>query len=877
MNEDKSKAAFITFYSFKGGVGRSMALINTAGILAGRGFRVLVMDLDLEAPGLSYLNPDGPDASSQQDSLKLDLQSGFVDLLSDAKARGKDGDLFALPVEELKRKYTKPYNLPEEIRDSQDGSLHIMPAGKFDANYATRFNDLNLRELYEDGLGEPLIRAFKKKFAEAGIFDYVLVDSRTGFSDEAGICTRDLADHLMILSGLNRQNVSGTSGFLRALRLASKGSRLSFDIILSPVPNGEDKLVDERETEAKSSFEKAWGAPIEIQLQIPYHPQLALTEEPHIFRRHRGYLFEAYRKIERSMLRSLGHDAFSMMKQIEGLLNGKEYLAALDILRHVIKFDGGKGSLSRLISKLAYREKSSANENAGVEITQEEATLDQLLKEENGRSLLEFVIDNLPLGTGDWATDSFLQQLKGKSIDLADRLYKRRITTAPKDADILCEYAIFLDLQRGDANSAEGYFQEALAATPKDARILGNYAIFLEKRGDLDKAETYYQQALATAPKHAEVLGSYADFLHKRGDMVGAERYYKQALASHPEDARVLGNYAVFLESHGDVVGAETYYQQALAAEPKYAAVVANFADFLDKRGDVAGAKTYYQRALALNPKHASVLGVYATFLNKIGDATAAEACYQRALGVDSKNADLLGNYAIFLEKRGDLAKAETYYQRALEANPKHADNLGNYAVFLKERGDLVGAEKYYQRALEADPKHASNLGLYANFLEKRGDLAGAEKYYQRALEANPKHANNLCNYGQFLMGLNRLSVGRGTLLSAFKILNHSDFGNVAETCFSLWLVSRMLGQNAESWEAAFKFALKQGFERSPWNFERMLEQAGKTLQPEELDYAKAMASAYLDAGKVADLEKYERWRALEPLNPMELAKTVTA
>lgn len=37
-------AAFITFYSFKGGVGRSMALINVAGILAGRGFRVLAID-----------------------------------------------------------------------------------------------------------------------------------------------------------------------------------------------------------------------------------------------------------------------------------------------------------------------------------------------------------------------------------------------------------------------------------------------------------------------------------------------------------------------------------------------------------------------------------------------------------------------------------------------------------------------------------------------------------------------------------------------------------------------------------------------------------------------------------------------------------------
>jgi len=42
-----------TFYSFKGGVGRSMALMNVAYTLAGRGRHVLVVDMDLEAPGLS--------------------------------------------------------------------------------------------------------------------------------------------------------------------------------------------------------------------------------------------------------------------------------------------------------------------------------------------------------------------------------------------------------------------------------------------------------------------------------------------------------------------------------------------------------------------------------------------------------------------------------------------------------------------------------------------------------------------------------------------------------------------------------------------------------------------------------------------------------
>jgi Tfp pilus assembly protein PilF/MinD-like ATPase involved in chromosome partitioning or flagellar assembly len=740
MNQEKPKAPFITFYSFKGGVGRSMALINTAGILAERGFRVLVMDLDLEAPGLSYLNPSAPDESSQQDTLKPDLQPGFVDLLSDAKARGKDGDLFALPVEELKKIYTKPYNLPEGIRDPKNSSLHIMPAGKFDADYAARFNDLNLRELYEDGLGEPLIRAFKKKFAGAGVFDYVLVDSRTGFSDEAGICTRDLADHLMILSGLNRQNVVGTCAFLKALRQASNGGKTTFDIILSPVPNGEDKLVDDREKAATEAFADAWGEVKEIRLHIPYHPQLALTEAPHIFRRRKGYLFEAYCNIELRMLTSIGHDADTLLGQIEVVLNREDYSTALDELHRLIKFNNGKNSLRKLALDLVFRDRLSPEDKAGVEITQKKAALDKLLDDEKGRRVLEFLIDGLPLMNADWVAAPLFEQLVEKSLDLAERLSKRRIDADPKDADILSRHAIFLDKKRRDPGGANMYYQRALAADPNDVRILGNYAVFLEERGDTTGAETYYQRALAAAPKHSGVLGNYADFL--------------------------------------------------------------------DKRGDTTGAETYYQRALAADPKHSGVLG----------------------------------NYAVFLDKRGDTTGAETYHQRALAADPNDARILGNYAVFLKKRGDTTGAETYYQRALAADPTHANNLG----------------------------------NYGQFLTGLNRLTEGRAALLSVLKYIDQSDFGSMAETCFSLWLVSRMTGQDAQPWERGFKFAIQQQFERSPWDFNRMLEQAEKTLKPEELEYAKAMASAFLDADKVANLEQYERWRALEPLDPRGLAKTAT-
>src|ERR1039457_1976434 len=42
----------VAFYSYKGGVGRTLLVANTAQFLAMSGRRVVALDLDLEAPGL---------------------------------------------------------------------------------------------------------------------------------------------------------------------------------------------------------------------------------------------------------------------------------------------------------------------------------------------------------------------------------------------------------------------------------------------------------------------------------------------------------------------------------------------------------------------------------------------------------------------------------------------------------------------------------------------------------------------------------------------------------------------------------------------------------------------------------------------------------
>jgi Tfp pilus assembly protein PilF len=699
--EPATKASFITFYSFKGGVGRSMALINTAGILAERrGFSVLVLDLDLEAPGLSYLDPEAPDAASAQAQPEFPFQPGFVDLLTDAKERGQEADLFALSAADIEAKYTRKIKIPDDLREFSDGALRIMPAGRFDHNYARRLDALNLNALYRNGVGEPLIRAFKKKLAESGRYHYVLVDSRTGISEGAGVCTRDLADHVMILSGLNRQNVEGTSEFLREFRSATDGKK-TFQIILSPMPNGEDKLPDDRRTVAEKAFQQAWGRKLDVGLEIPYHPQLALTEEPHIFRRRRGYLFEAYLTIEASMLDALGHNAQTYHRRITESLAGKQYEPALRDLNHLIRLDRGQGWLTRLTYELMHA--TRRRRGSEREPNQEPVEWKYLVNDERGRAVAEFIVDKLSFAEGDGPNRRLLHELKERVPQLAERLAKRLLETF-----------------RNNAN------------------FLGDYAVAFEEEQMPDLAEEFYKRAVDSDPKHARNLWNYGDFLEQwRSDLDAAESYYKQAIEANPKDAKRLSRYAVFLN-----------------------------------------------------------------------------------------------------RRRMDLDAAESYHKRAVEADPQNPEGLFKYAVFVQcERGDLVAAESLYKRVLAVDPENSTTL----------------------------------CNYGQVLACQGHLQEAEENLLAAFNRFVHDEREDAAEVCFSLWLVARMQGHDAERWERCFKHFIQEGFERYVWSFDRMLKKAEMVLLAEDFEYAKALAAAFLDKSKVADLSQYPRWQVLEPLDPKPL------
>ena len=215
-----------TFYSFKGGVGRTMALVNAAVALAKRGRRVLVVDFDLEAPGL-----DTFDIFRSPKPVP-----GVIDFVAEYLLSGQ--------APKLDR-------FVSEAAGVGDGALWSMPSGAQHAAYAANLNQIDWGALYERHEGYLLFEDLKEQWKQVLRPDYVLIDSRTGHTDTGGICTRQLPDAVAILFFPNDQNLRGLTTVVHDIRSEVEGPRrkeIDLHFVMSNVPDldDEDSILEEK-------------------------------------------------------------------------------------------------------------------------------------------------------------------------------------------------------------------------------------------------------------------------------------------------------------------------------------------------------------------------------------------------------------------------------------------------------------------------------------------------------------------------------------------------------------------------------------------------------------------------------------------------------
>jgi WD40 repeat protein/cellulose biosynthesis protein BcsQ len=289
-----------TFYSYKGGAGRSMALANVAELLYEYGLKVLMIDFDLEAPGLErfFLDSDSYRSGLLQEQFGvidlLNRYKTFLSLYSSKTKQEKEPE--ELQIEAVERFFSNPQNLDDFIKDiypknSDGGELFLMPSGyRVDfSEYSESIQAFDWNDFYAYQAGRIFFDKLIEKFQEK--FNVILIDSRTGITEMGGVCTHHLADAVIMFVVPTDQSAYGIEKVAASLKnpdLIKK--RSDRKVFLVFVPSRVDNAEGQFHKEFQKSFEERFIADqnnhsFNFQegafsaLKIPYVPYYAFQEE----------------------------------------------------------------------------------------------------------------------------------------------------------------------------------------------------------------------------------------------------------------------------------------------------------------------------------------------------------------------------------------------------------------------------------------------------------------------------------------------------------------------------------------------------------------------------------------------------------------------
>lgn len=242
----KEAVPIVTFYSYKGGMGRTTTMIGYALSLAtcqdvSKRKRVVIVDCDLEAPG--YLNFFD---LSEHNGLKSGKKNGLVEFISDAQ--------FTTRPEKLDiNDYIINVGLDNEDQYAFDNldNIWLVPAGNLNEGYSD-FESGGDRNDYLEGLAkinlssvEVVLKYFGflfDKIKEIINPDIILIDSRTGFNDIFGTAALYLSSCVVGFFGFSRQTQPGLINLLK--EYYNPMNTFSLQLVFSILPeNVEDEWV----------------------------------------------------------------------------------------------------------------------------------------------------------------------------------------------------------------------------------------------------------------------------------------------------------------------------------------------------------------------------------------------------------------------------------------------------------------------------------------------------------------------------------------------------------------------------------------------------------------------------------------------------------
>jgi MinD-like ATPase involved in chromosome partitioning or flagellar assembly len=210
-----SDGQIVTFHAYSAGIGRSLALVNVSWTLASLGKRVLVVDGDLNSPGLHhYFAPflEDPGLGSTEGVLDaaIDFATAFVTTSSELdSALIERGDVLRYAV-------SLDWVFPD------GGKLDLLGAGRHGKTYELRAAGFDWAHFLEALAGRTFFDELSRSMRAS--YDYILIDAPAGTSPLGSVCTVQLPDAVVLCYTLASSSIQSAAQGAEAL-LAERGAR----------------------------------------------------------------------------------------------------------------------------------------------------------------------------------------------------------------------------------------------------------------------------------------------------------------------------------------------------------------------------------------------------------------------------------------------------------------------------------------------------------------------------------------------------------------------------------------------------------------------------------------------------------------------------
>lgn len=790
--------SIISFYSYKGGVGRSFILCNVAAVLSMWGYKILCIDWDLEAPGLHHYFNNWRHETNVK---------GLVELIEDFC----DDKVISWTH------YLENVNFP-----ATQTPLRLLKAGVQDNSYSSRIQTLNWEYLYDSkGLGdflEDMRDEWKKEF------DFILIDSRTGVTDIGGICTVHLPDILAFVVAANHQNLQGSVTTVN--RILKHRDLLPYDragLLTVPIISRLD-IREEYElgmqwlkmmADQLSQFFKGWNSkdilPREVieVTRVPYFSHWSYGEripvieeeitgpdsisyylrtlaalfahnvsETKLLVRNRDSFVNAAsnrliselraRKFEADFLISYSHSEISQrfVSELSGEL--KKRNLQIHIPQQILD-NNEQSFLESFEDSLHIAKHIIVILEGAINPFQAEAIYtfsEQTIRDSTDRRIIPIVISSIVQDQAATILRKFshIDAIDQNAARVAELITRQELLAKldytlevnKNDTDALMSRATIYKNMKAYENALEDYNQ-VIKIFPRHEQALlnrGNVYLAIEK---YQKALSDYQQVLENSPSNLMGLIGLGRVYRSIGRYEEALAIYSQTIKISPANDLAYIERAQIYRDMGLLDDALRDYTEAIAKAPKNHLAIVSRAQTYHRMQQDTEALADYTYALKLEPNSDSVLVERGRIYGNLNQFESALNDFDQAISINPNNIQAIYFRGLTNDYLGYQEKALHDFDRTLALDPDYERAiLARGKIYLqKDMSNEAIAD--FNRVIRIDPKNSQAFQLRGIAHYRVGKYSEAEINFSEALKIDKTDPPSLVYLSLLLIQTNRL------------------------------------------------------------------------------------------------------------------------